>query len=116
MNKHYGEILEYIVRKKGFSITQLANGLHINRGGVYNFFKAKNLKPEIIIKIGLLMRHDFSEEFPELFTGDEFKIWHRENSQTLPTTRAGDENYWKEKYIKLLEVHNKLLSNISRTL
>lgn len=82
MKEHYGEIVEYVVRKNGVSITELADGLNVNRRTVYNYFQNKFLKQDIILKIGLLIRHDFSRELPELFTASNLKI----RGTTLLTT------------------------------
>jgi len=52
MDKHYGQIVELIIRKKGYSISELARLSYVNRRSVYNWFNQKYLKPEIIYRIG----------------------------------------------------------------
>ena len=71
MDKHYGQIVEYRVRRKGVNITELANALRVNRRTVYNCFADKYLNAQIIHKIGCIIQHDFSKEFTELFTTAE---------------------------------------------
>ena len=110
MEKHYGEIVECVVRKNGCSITELADGLNLNRRTVYNYFQNKYLKEDIIFKIGLLIRHDFSRELPELFTSEQFDNQrpHPFNDTALYNQEINN-GYWKNKYTKLLEVYNETL-------
>jgi predicted transcriptional regulator len=112
MEKHYGQIVEYIVRKNGYSITDLATGLNVNRRTIYNYFQNKTVKYDVIYKIGLIVRHDFSKDFPELFTSDQFDINQRQrpvvNSVASATT---DSTYWQDKYIQLLEAYNTVLTD-----
>ncbi|MEO3407297.1 hypothetical protein AAFN85_25490 [Mucilaginibacter sp. CAU 1740] len=79
----------------------------MNRRSVYNWFNQKYLKQEIIHEIGLLISHDFSVEFPELFRKTDFLQvqggFHADNA-------SDNSNYiWKDKYIELLEKYNTLL-------
>lgn len=114
MDKHYGHIIERIIRRNGYSISELARLTNVNRRSIYNWFNQKSLKPEIIFRIGCALKHDFSEEFPELFTEDEFQKVivppknHNEDSEDNP---EGSSSYWKDKYIKILEEYNRLLVN-----
>ena len=111
MEKHYGEIVEYYVRKNGFSITELAAALNVNRRTIYNYFQNKYLKSAIIFNIGVIIRHDFSKDFPEFFANVEFeaKITHNKNNKPEVSQNSNVKN-WKDKYIKLLEVYNETLS------
>jgi transcriptional regulator with XRE-family HTH domain len=114
MDKHYGHIIERIIRRNGYSISELARLTNVNRRSIYNWFNQKSLKPEIIFRIGCALKHDFSEEFPELFTEDEFQKVivppknHNEDTEDNP---EGSSSYWKDKYIKILEEYNRLLVN-----
>jgi predicted DNA-binding transcriptional regulator YafY len=106
MDKHYGKIVEYIVRKNGFSITQLAEELFVNRRSIYNWFNQETLRSDIVYRIGCVIRHDFSKEFPELFNSDEFEIIHQIRK---PYTPNNDQEDWKTKYLNLLEKYNLTL-------
>ena len=112
MEKHYGQIVEYIVRKNGYSITDLATGLNVNRRTIYNYFQNKTVKYDVIYKIGLIVRHDFSKDFPELFTSDQFDINQRPRPMidSVSNVTAGD-SYWQDKYIQLLETYNTALTD-----
>lgn len=110
MDKHYGQIVELTIRKKGFSISELARLANINRKCVYNWFNQKYLKPEIIHRIGRFINHDFSVEFPELFTPDNFlpnDILNAPDANFVNATNSVSP--WKDRYIELLERYNTLL-------
>ncbi|WP_454802678.1 hypothetical protein [Mucilaginibacter phyllosphaerae] len=104
MTKHYGKIVEYIIRKNGYSLTQLATELKVNRRTMYNWFQSQQLKTSSIQEIGLVIRHDFSNEFPELFVSEDF--------QKRNVIAANNDNVYKDKYIELLEKHNNLLTKL----
>ena len=117
MDKHYGEIIERTIRRNGYSISELARLMKVNRRSIYNWFNQPKFKPDIIFKIGCALKHDFSNEFPELFSSEEFT--RAFNNSKLTNTEFFTEerekiNYWKDKYINLLEDYNQILS-INRT-
>lgn len=101
---HHGEIIEKVVRREGPSLTDLAKLMNVNRRSIYNWFMQRRLKPEIILRIGRAMKHDFSVDFPELFKPEDFK-------DEIPMKAEMEHNLdgWKEKYIDLLERYNLLL-------
>nr|WP_294941713.1 HTH domain-containing protein [uncultured Mucilaginibacter sp.] len=118
MEKHYGQIVEYLVRKNGYSITDLATELNVNRRSIYNYFQNKFLKSDIIFKIGRVIRHDFSKEFPEFFTTEDFAPNYKQDNLRVVKASLNDndicEEIWKDKYLALLENYNEaLLKRIS---
>ncbi|AMR30531.1 hypothetical protein A0256_03385 [Mucilaginibacter sp. PAMC 26640] len=110
MDNHKGQVVEYIVRRNGYSITDLATELNVNRRTVYNYFQNSNLKYDVIYKIGLIIRYDFSKEFPEVLTCNEFEIKNRQTQSliTVDEMKANAEQ-WKDKYVQLLEDYNEAL-------
>jgi transcriptional regulator with XRE-family HTH domain len=110
MEMHYGQIVEQIIRRKGYSISELARLTKVNRRSVYNWFNQKQLKPEIIFRIGTVVNYDFSAEFPGLFPNEDFS---KSNSfvvyNTPENATEANRSYWKDKYIDLLEKYNQLL-------
>ncbi|WP_134089237.1 helix-turn-helix domain containing protein [Olivibacter sp. XZL3] len=118
MNKHYGEIIERTIRRNGYSISELARMMEVNRRSIYNWFSQAKLKADIIFKIGCVLKHDFSNEFPELFSSEEFQ--QAFNSGKFTATPQIEEiekiNYWKDKYISLLEEYNQILADQSASL
>ena len=112
MEKHYGQIVEYRVRKNGYCISDLARAAHVNRRSIYNWFNQRYLKNEIIHKIGCIIRHDFSEEFPDVFESDDFKTIHKVPESRVPYIQEDsfkENEIWKNKYLHLLEIFNELL-------
>ena len=111
MELHHGQTIERIIRRNGFSITELARLTNVNRRSVYNWFNQRHLKPEIIYRIGTVINHDLSSVFPSLYQYDEFvqqDIAAKEEDVANQELSA-DGNVWKDKYIELLERHNQLL-------
>lgn len=107
MLEHSGAIVEKVIRREGHSITDLAKLTGVNRRSIYNWFLQPQLKPEIIIKIGQAIKHDFSVEFPTQFISEDFIV--------DPRSFLGAENLekldvWKEKYLDLMERYNLLLT------
>lgn len=113
MDLHHGQIVERVIRRNGYSISELSRLTHVNRRSVYNWFNQQHLKPEIIFRIGCALKHDFSIEFPHLFSKEDFKIIYEGTDVEKsgePLGRSGTDN-WKDKYIHLLEQYNNLLLN-----
>ncbi|HWV70463.1 MAG TPA: helix-turn-helix domain-containing protein [Pseudosphingobacterium sp.] len=113
MDKHYGEIVERTIRRNGYSISELARLMKVNRRSIYNWFNQPKFKPDIIFKIGCALKHDFSNEFPELFSSEEFQNAfsnHKLLNSELLFEEREKINYWKDKYISLLEEYNQILA------
>lgn len=128
MELHHGQIVERVIRRNGYSISELARLTKVNRRSVYNWFNQKRLKPELIYRIGSVLNYDFSIEFPELFSTDEYEQFIASSSFTEQLNKQKDEpsdpapppaldvsvdqenpTYWKDKYIDLLERYNQFL-------
>lgn len=100
--QHRGEIVEQAVRQSGLSLTKLAKRIGKSRKWIYDSFQNPNLSIEYVIAIGKIIYHDFSLEINEL-KNIHFPQFSIENNVDF------NENYWKNKYIELLEKHNQLL-------
>ncbi|MBE9586364.1 hypothetical protein IM792_18065 [Mucilaginibacter sp. JRF] len=105
---HHGQLIEYAVRNKGINLTDLAVELNVNRRTIYNWFESSFLKKNIIHRIGLTINHDFSNEFPHLFTADTFSSDNVRHSNIASSNN--DSSEWKDKYIDLLEKYNQVLT------
>ncbi|MEN0055319.1 MAG: helix-turn-helix domain-containing protein [Mucilaginibacter sp.] len=117
MENHNGHILEMLIRKKGYSISEIARVTHVNRRTVYNWFNQKYLKTEIIYRIGMILKHDFSVEFPNLFTKEDFKetgTYKEPESNDPIFWELPTHHVWKDRYISLLEQYNKMLLTYSK--
>jgi len=110
---HYGQIVEYTVRKKGLSIAELARLVNVNRRSVYNWFNQEKLKVETIYRIGIAIKHDFSIEFPDIFAKGDFANSKINGEGGVDDSKDCDtlaDHLWKERYISLLENYNTFLS------
>lgn len=100
MSLHHGSIVEKAIRRSSRSITDIAKSTNLNRRSIYNYFNQKRLKPSLIISIGTAIQFDFSEEIPEL----------KSNKNHIDVTFE-KEDYWKSRYIDLLEKYNAILQH-----
>jgi hypothetical protein len=98
---HKGQLIEKAVKQSGISITQLAKKIKKSRQSVYNIFESQNVPVDLILSIGKAIHYDFSKDFKQLktySTKTELTIVEEDNAE-----------YWKQKYIALLEEYNQLL-------
>lgn len=110
MEKHHGKIIERVVRRTNMSLSELSKYMGVNRRSIYNWFNLPQIKPEVVYRLGRVIQHDFSHEFPEFFSSEDFKTDGDQNNRfTLQQAEAhaGDEEFWKNKYIDLLEKFNR---------
>lgn len=113
MSLNVGQVLERVVRRDRMGISELSRKLNVSRRTIYNWFDQKSLNPEIIWKVGTVIGHDFSIELPETFAKNSNYIHEAFDAHTGDQTK-GDANsvyFWMNKYIKLLEKYNEILSN-----
>lgn len=106
MNKHHGKTIEYTLRKNDYNISDLAKSMNVNRRTLYNWFNHETIKKDIVFRIGCIIRHDFSTQFPEMFSSEEFSVINRPKKQQL---LGSDGNFWKNKYLLLLNEYNEIV-------
>lgn len=106
--QHRGEIVEQAIRQSGFSITIVAKRLRKSRRWMYLMFDNPQIDIDTVLAIGTIIHHDFSEDIKEL-------IPNRSNSFSDPADlyNGQTKEYWKNKYLKLLEDYNELLKKVS---
>lgn len=106
---HRGENIERAVRASGFSITKLANRLGRSRRHVYNIFETIDVPIEVVLDIGRIINHDFTYLLPkggvDYSENDYFSNLGVERTKN-PSVEI---EYWKNKYLELLEKYNRLL-------
>lgn len=107
--KHRGEIIEKVVRESGISITQVAKQMKKSRRHIYNIFDNPNVPVDIILSLGKIIHHDFSKEFKDLIVAKPYKIENSIDIALDKNTDYGNAEYWKNKYLELLEKYNLLL-------
>lgn len=117
MLNHRGKILREVIDKycasQGISITAVAQKAGYNQATIYRHFDKEDLPYHILRKYGKAIGHDFRQEYPEM--EDEFSIVsdgpkakYGNYTQTL-TEVIAERDEWREKYYRLLEIHNTLL-------
>jgi len=108
--QHKGEILEKAVRDSGMPLTKLTKKLNKSRRWIYNAFENPNVSIDYILEIGKIIHHDFSEDIAEL---KKYRTMAAFMQLEDVSPAKNDENqnldYWKNKYLKLLEKYNQLL-------
>jgi hypothetical protein len=110
---HQGQIVERAVRCNRMGISEISRRLYVSRRTLYNWFETKDLGLDTICKIGFVIGHDFSEELPEEFAKKTNSLSGEVMAELQNT---GDKlkdpiYYWMDRYIKLLEKFNELLSH-----
>lgn len=103
---HRGEIVEQAVRQSGISITNVAKKLGKSRRHLYNLFEEPHVSIDVILQIGKVIHYDFTEVIPEIK-----KSIHAQEmtDSTSQYETEGSAEYWKDKYLRLLERYNELL-------
>jgi plasmid maintenance system antidote protein VapI len=117
MSLHSGKTVEYCVRKLGINISDLARCMSVDRKTVYNWFKQESLSKEIIQRIGTVISHDFSAEFPELFDSGETNLQSKDDTKEVSNVinlNALESDHWQVKYITLLEKQKEFLEELSK--
>ena len=105
--QHKGEIVEKAVRQSGLPLSKVALRIGKSRRWLYNAFENPNLSIEQILRIGTIIHYDFSDDIMELqrVRSVEDPILPQ-NAYVVPNESA---EYWKNKYLTLLEKYNILL-------
>ena len=86
-------------------LTKLSVKMDKSRRWMYNAFENKNLSIDYILAIGKIIHYDFSEDLQDL---KKFK----ESAEKFGiNSNSSDSDYWKNKYLNLLEKHNMLLES-----
>ncbi len=102
--QHRGEIVERAIRQSGYPISAIAKKIGKSRRWMYLMFDNTQVDIETILSIGNIIHHDFSDEIKELSAINPHSFEDPENQYNNQT-----KEYWKNKYLKLLEDYNELL-------
>jgi transcriptional regulator with XRE-family HTH domain len=108
---NFGRIVERVVRRDRMGISELARRLKVSRRTIYNWFEMERLSIDIISKIGFVIGHDFSDEFPEEFANADNHMAGDSVAQIQAEQPNNAIYYWMDRYIKLLEKFNEVLSH-----
>jgi len=114
MEAHRGQILKDILKKycdaNGATLVFIAKQVGYDQSTLYKHFDREDLSFHIIRKYGKAISHDFSIEFPQM--KDDYEYLTGSDEKNLPTNLKDSLekiDYWRQKYIDLLEKHNLLL-------
>lgn len=92
------------VRESGISLTSLAHKLGVSRRTVYNYFERPDLSAQTMLEIGKIIHVDFSSMM---------RLGEYGHFSPKPSVSddGGEDSveYWKNKYIQLMEQFNDLL-------
>lgn len=110
--QHRGEILEAAVRKSGIPLTRIVEKLGKSRKWIYNQFEISDVPLDILIDVGKVIHHDFSQEIDEL----NLTVLKKTLSAVDDANNTYEGNevlFWKNKYLSLLEEFNEYLKKHS---
>lgn len=108
-----GEILEAVVRRRSKNIAELARLMGIDRATIYRHFSDPDIDDGTILKYAKALKYDFSKEFPEL--ASYTNLLQEPLGEYTPLTLSEalkQVDFWRTKYIDLLEKHNGLLNDM----
>ncbi|WP_289666012.1 hypothetical protein [Flavobacterium panacagri] len=107
--QHRGEIIKKAVYNSGIPISEVAKRLSKSRRWMYLLFENSNVSLDLVLEIGKIIHYDFKEEIKE-FSPFNKAIAEATTDYQIDESQA---EYWKNKYLKLLEEYNLLLKNRS---
>lgn len=108
---HRGEVLERAARESGMPMTVLAKRLGKSRRHIYDLFQQAQVPVDTLVEIGKLIHHDFSEELPRLLVPPS-EGPKAIASQPTSSYEVEEAQFWKNKYLVLLEKYNALLEEV----
>jgi predicted transcriptional regulator len=103
--QHRGEIIKEAVYKSGYPITELAKRIGKSRRWMYLMFENNNVSLDIVLQIGKIIHYDFAQEIKE-FNPTRMSL---EEPLVGFKNEENSAEYWKNKYLKLLEDYSALL-------
>lgn len=106
--QHRGEIIKEAIYISGYPITELAKRLGKSRRWMYLMFENSNVSLDIVLQIGKIIHHDFTEEIKE------FNPYQNAINEPVADYQKDESQaeYWKNKYLKLLEEYNEILKGM----
>lgn len=108
--QHKGEIIEKAVRESGHSITKLAKKMGKSRRWVYQIFDSAVVPIDYIMEIGKIIHHDFSQDIKGIQLYGNISHMAGVEESRFSGGSSEETEYWKAKYMSLLEKYNDMLS------
>jgi predicted transcriptional regulator len=103
--QHRGEIIRKAVYNSGYTITEIAKSIGKSRKWMYLMFENSNVSLDIVLQIGKIIHYDFTDEIKEFSPSQKVL----EKSTLNSKKENPDAEFWKNKYLNLLEEYNELL-------
>jgi AcrR family transcriptional regulator len=103
---HMGQTLELIIRKNELNLTELATEVGVDRRTFYYWFKKEVLKESTINRISRVINSDNLHNSIKTNLLEPCFSHPAEISQN-----KGEDDYWKDKYVELLERYTALLKS-----
>jgi len=106
---HRGQILKDAVEATRLNKEDVAAKAGYTRSSYYKHIQDPELPYHILAAYGRAMRHDFTDELPEM---PKYIVEEPESGYTKGMTiddLLKQIDYWKDKYIELLEKYNRLI-------
>jgi hypothetical protein len=104
--QHQGEIIKKAVYKSGYTITKIAKDMGRSRSWLYHLFDNPSVPIYIMRDLGTIINHTFSEKINEMKVEVSFE------KENIPAPqRKQSVDYWKDKYVTVLEEYNQLLKS-----
>lgn len=101
---HMGQTLELILRKNELNLTELANEVGVDRRTFYYWFKKEVLKESTINRISRVINSDVLHNS---IRTNLLEPCFSHTTEVLET--KSNDDYWKDKYVHLLERYTILL-------
>ncbi len=103
--QHRREIIRKAIYNSGYTVTEIAKCIGKSRRWMYLMFENSNLSLDIVLQIGKIIHYDFTDEIKEFNPSQKVL----EKSSLDSKKEESNAEYWKNKYLKLLEEYNELL-------
>ena len=104
-----GQILAAAVEATGLNKEDVAIKAGYSRSSYYKHIDNPDLEFHILIAYGRAIKHDFTEEFPDM---PKYLMEDPEETYSQPLSleeAIRQRDSWKDKYIILLEKYNKMM-------
>ena len=105
MKPDRGRLLAIAVEGTGLNKEDVAAKAGYSRSAYYKHIENPNLDDHILIAYGRAMNYDFTEHLPEL----PKYLKQDGDSANSNAELLRQRDYWKDKYVELLEKYNKMI-------
>ena len=106
---HRGQVLKQAVEATGLNKEVVAEKANYTRASYYKHIQEPDLPYHILIAYGRAINYDFTEELPEMpkYLLEEPPANY---DKLVPAAEVAKQvNYWKDKYLDLMEKYNRLI-------